>query len=273
MEEMMNLMGSDLLGMLGENGNVFLAWTRQMLMIALIVTIVIGLAICFFGLKIVRVLTAIVGLVVGAVIGGVVALMIGLNDTALLAVIGVSAVIVAVLFAWLRRLGIFFLILFYVFGVCASLVGVKPVFLLIIYFVVALVLAVLSVFWTTPLVIIVTGLEVGVSAGLAIASLAGLNQNVWIGYGISILIALIGMWVQFMMQSRKVGKKEKVYSRKVKEEVSRESEVEKARMMLDDEEDEEDVFEDPEEVKKVPKENDTEDEEDDDIEIFNTEEL
>ena len=79
--------------------------------------------------------------------------------------------------------------------------------------------------------------------------------------------------MQFMMQSRKVGKKEKVYSRKVKEEVSRESEVEKARMMLDDEEDEEDVFEDPEEVKKVPKENDTEDEEDDDIEIFNTEEL
>lgn len=276
MEEMMNLMGSDLLGMLGENGNVFLAWTRQMLMIALIVTIVIGLAICFFGLKIVRVLTAIVGLVVGAVIGGVVALMIGLNDTALLAVIGVSAVIVAVLFAWLRRLGIFFLILFYVFGVCASLVGVQPVLLLIIYFVVALVLAVLSVFWTTPLVIIVTGLEGGVSAGLAIASLAGLNQNVWIGYGISILIALIGMWVQFMMQSRKVGKKEKVYSRKVKEEVSRESEVEKARMMLEDEEDEEDeedVFEDPEEVKKVPKENDTEDEEDDDIEIFNTEEL
>ena len=65
-------------------------------------------------------------------------------------------------------------------------------------------------------------------------------------------------------------------SRKVKEEVSRESEVEKARMMLEDEEDEEDeedVFEDPEEVKKVPKENDTEDEEDDDIEIFNTEEL
>ena len=181
--------------------------------------------------------------------------------------------IVAVLFAWLRRLGIFFLILFYVFGICASLVGVQPVFLLIIYFVVALVLAVLSVFWTTPLVIIVTGLEGGVSAGLAIASLAGLNQNVWIGYGISILIALIGMWAQFMMQSRKVGKKEKVYSRKVKEEVSRESEVEKARMMLEDEEDEEDVFEDPEEVKKVPKENDTEDEEDDDIEIFNTEEL
>ena len=42
-----------------------------------------------------------------------------------------------------------------------------------------------------------------------------------------------------MMHSRKIGKKEEVYSKKVKEEVSRESEVEKARMILEEDEEDE----------------------------------
>ena len=46
-----------------------------------------------------------------------------------------------------------------------------------------------------------------------------------------------------MMQSRKIGKREKIFSKKIKEQVSMESEVEKARMLLDDG----DVEESPEE--------------------------
>ena len=62
----------------------------------------------------------------------------------------------------------------------------------------------------------------------------------WSGIGIVIgaVIAVIGIIVQFMMHSRKIGKKEEVYSKKVKEEVSRESEVEKARMILEEDEEE-----------------------------------
>ncbi len=42
------------------------------------------------------------------------------------------------------------------------------------------------------------------------------------------------------MQSRKIGKKEEVYSRQMREQVSMESEVEKARKILEDEDEEED---------------------------------
>ena len=55
---------------------------------------------------------------------------------------------------------------------------------------------------------------------------------------------MIGWMIQTMMHSRKVGKKEKIYSRKVRDQESMESEVEKARMVLDedmeDSEDEDD---------------------------------
>ena len=61
----------------------------------------------------------------------------------------------------------------------------------------------------------------------------------WSGIGIVIgaVIAVIGIIVQFMMHSRKVGKKERNYSKKVKEQDSMESEVEKARHLLDDDDD------------------------------------
>ena len=86
------------------------------------------------------------------------------------------------------------------------------------------------------------------SAGTSIAALIGLNDgNWWISYAISAALALIGIWVQFMMHSRKIGKREKVYARQVREEVSRESEVERARMILEDDEEDEDDSEDRDE--------------------------
>ena len=63
--------------------------------------------------------------------------------------------------------------------------------------------------YVEPFVIIVTGLSGGVTAGTNIAVLAGLGENVWIGIGIGAVIAVIGIIVQFMMHSRRVGKKEK----------------------------------------------------------------
>ena len=67
----------------------------------------------------------------------------------------------------------------------------------------------------------------------------GISGNIWAGYGISALAALVGIWVQFMMQSRKIGKNERVYAQRMKGQVSRESEVEKARKILEEEDEEE----------------------------------
>lgn len=96
---------------------------------------------------------------------------------------------------------------------------------------------------TEAVVTVITGISGGLSAGTAIAALIGLNEkNWWISYVVGAALALIGIWVQFMMQSRKIGKREKVYARQVRQEVSRESEVERARLILeDDEENEEDI--------------------------------
>ena len=71
-------------------------------------------------------------------------------------------------------------------------------------------------------------------AGLAVSALPGLDLNILLTYGICAVLAILGIVVQFMMKSREVGKKEKRYSESVKEEKSVETEVEKARMLLED---------------------------------------
>ena len=131
----------------------------------------------------------------------------------------------------------FFLVFLQVLGIASSILQPQSVVLTGVCAVAALVVAILAVIYVEPFVIIVTGLSGGVTAGTNIAVLAGLGENVWIGIGIGAVIAVIGIIVQFMMHSRRVGKKEKNFSEQVKEQDSMESEVEKMRHLLDDDED------------------------------------
>ena len=94
-------------------------------------------------------------------------------------------------------------------------------------------------------------------AGHAAFELAGVDVDVLVVYGVCAALAVLGMVVQFMMKSREVGKKEKRFSQAVKEEKSVETEVEKARMLLDGDLPEEPDDEEPEE----------EDPDDEDLEI------
>ena len=66
MDEVMS-MGNELIGKVGDNSSIFLAGTYRPSMAVLIVTFVVGLLICLFGLKLMRLLAAIVGFVLGAV--------------------------------------------------------------------------------------------------------------------------------------------------------------------------------------------------------------
>ena len=88
-----------------------------------------------------------------------------------------------------------------------------------------------------------TGIVGGVEAGMILPFLLGMTKVTWIGYVLSLAIAVIGIVIQTMMQSRKIGRKEKIFSKKIKEEVSMESEVEKARMWLEEDESEEEEME------------------------------
>ena len=219
--------------------SVFVAGKTPEIMGALIATVVVGVIIALFGLKIVRVLSALVGLAVGAVIGATVGVIAGFDMTKMLVAVAVCAVILCVMCAALRKFGIFIMTFFGSFGTFVTLLETKSVIVLAICAVIALIVAILTVIFAEFFVIFVTGIMGGVEAGMALPFVCGMTKIGWIGYVMSAAIAVIGIVVQTMMQSRKIGKKEKIFSKKIKEQVSMESEVEKARMLLDDGEPEE----------------------------------
>ena len=214
--------------------SIFVAGKTPEIMGVLIAIVVVGVIISLFGLKLVRVLSAMMGLGTGAVIGAVIGTVAGLDTTKMVATIAVCGVVLCIMCAVLRKFGIFVMTFFGSWGTFVTLVEARSVIVLGICAAVALVIAILTVIFAEFLVIFVTAIVGGVEAGMALPFLLGMTKIGWIGYVMSAAIAVIGITVQTMMQSRKIGKREKIFSKKIKEQVSMESEVEKARMLLDD---------------------------------------
>ena len=160
MDEVMS-MGNELIGKVGDNSSIFLAGTYRPSMAALIVTIVVGLLICLFGLKLMRLLAAVVGFVLGAAAGVAAAVAMGLTGTTFLIAVLAGAVIIGLLSIFLRRIGIFLLVLCYGFGVCAAVIHPSSMIMYIICLGIAVVLAVLSVLYIEPIVVVVTGISGG----------------------------------------------------------------------------------------------------------------
>ena len=207
----------------------------------LIATIVVGVLLSLFGLKLVRVLTTIVGLVLGAGGGLIISHLLGWSGLTVAIVTLGCAVVLAALSFFLYRMGVFLTVFVSVLGICISVMYPGTNLMLVIYLAAALVFAILSAIFVEPLVIVVTAVSGGVNAALAIVSLAGLSGNLLITAGIAAVIIIVGMIVQFMMHSRKIGKKEKKQAEIIKEKDSVESEVEKARLILDDFDDEDET--------------------------------
>lgn len=214
--------------------SIFVAGKTPEIMGVLIAIVVVGVIISLFGLKLVRVLSAMMGLGTGAVIGAVIGTVAGLDTTKMVATIAVCGVVLCIMCAVLRKFGIFVMTFLGSWGTFVTLVEARSVIVFGICAAVALVIAILTVIFAEFLVIFVTGIVGGVEAGMALPFLLGMTKIGWIGYVMSAAIAVIGITVQTMMQSRKIGKREKIFSKKIKEQVSMESEVEKARMLLDD---------------------------------------
>ena len=203
--------------------SIFVAGKTPEIMGALIATVVVGVIIALFGLKIVRVLSALVGLAVGAVIGATVGVIAGFDMTKMLVAVAVCAVILCVMCAALRKFGIFIMTFFGSFGTFVTLLETKSVIVLAICAVIALIVAILTVIFAEFFVIFVTGIMGGVEAGMALPFVCGMTKIGWIGYVMSAAIAVIGIVVQTMMQSRKIGKKEKIFSKKIKESMTSEN--------------------------------------------------
>lgn len=205
----------------------------------LIVTGIVGLLICFFGLKLIRLQAALVGFLMGALIGIGVAWTAGISGLTFAIVVFACGAVLAALSFFLYKFGVFCVVFCFCLGMGVQIADPQSTLPLVIVLVIALILAIVAVIFVEPAIIICTGISGGVTAGISAAAAMGL-EGIWPGYAIGAVAAILGMVVQFMMHSRKVGKKEKVYAEQVKEADSVESEVEKARMVLDDPEEPED---------------------------------
>lgn len=267
-------MGMNLPGLSDGQADMVLSKITQMAVVIQIAVIVAGLLVCCFGLKMVRVLSVFAGLVIGSGIGTGAALGLGFSGTMIPVMILICTIVAAVLCGGVRKLGIFFVVLLHTSGIAASLFlpGIKELtqayVVLGISLAAGLLMAILSVMKSELVVVAVTGISGGLSAGTSAAALLGIDGNILAVYGISAAAALLGIWIQFMMQSRTIGKNERVYAKRMKDQVSRESEVEKARKILEEEEEEEEESRKKRKaVRKSPAEEDDE-EEDDDITII-----
>ena len=119
----------------------------------LVATIIIGLLISFFGLKLVRVLTTIVGFVLGAGIGLIISNILGWSGITVAIVTLGCAVVLAALSFFLYRMGVFLMVLVTVFGLTTSIIFAGnniTNMMLIIFAAVALVVAILSAIFVEP---------------------------------------------------------------------------------------------------------------------------
>ena len=230
--------GENIIGHMEGPTSIFIA--GKMSMGILIVSAIIGLLICFVGLKMIRVITAVIGFLVGAGIGVGAAAAIGAEQITFAIIVLACATVLAAISFFVYRVGAFFTAFLGSIGVLGMTVGATSGPVLVVILVVSLILGILAVIFIEPIIIVITAVAGGMSAGILIPQIIGADRMLWIGYVIGGILAFLGMAVQFALHAKKVGKKEKIKAEKIKEENSMESEVEKARTVLEEDEEEED---------------------------------
>ena len=235
MNETTLVKGISAIGSMDGPTSVFLAGKLSVGVFAAVIAI--GILIGFFGLKLVKVVAAFLGFLIGAGVGAGICALAGIEGIASVAVILVCAILLAVVSFLVYRLGVFVMIFICSMGVLAAVIPAQSSVITIVELAVALVLAILAA---------ITGIAGGFLAGPAILDLAGITDPSWLKYVAGAVLAFVGLMIQFMMQSSKIGKKERIKSEHIKEQVSMENEVEKARMILDEDEAKPEEAEEPE---------------------------
>lgn len=215
--------------------SVFLAGKMNVGTVA--AAIVIGLLLCVLGLKLIKIISALVGLAAGAGIGTGINNYAGVSGfTGIIIVFGCALALAALAF-FLYRISVFFMVAAFVGAAAIAFMGTGSKTQLMIAAGVVLVCGILAAVFVEPGTIIITSVSGGFLAGMSIAALAGLADHRFAGLVIAAVLAAAGIFVQFFLYSRKTGKKTKDQFRKAKRKGSMESEVEKARQLLEDDDD------------------------------------
>lgn len=203
------------------------------MMIALIVTTVIGIFLSMFGLKLIRLWSALLGLVAGAGIGFAVTELAGLEPMIVVGATIGGGIVLAFLAGFFYRFGIFLLALLTGTYIAILFVNPQDWIFLGVCLAIGLVIALLALKFVEPIMIVVTSILGGVLAGDAIATLAEFDNPIF-RYGIMLLVAIVGGIIQFTLESGKRKKKNLKKAAEIREQNSTENEVEKARAMFDD---------------------------------------
>ena len=203
------------------------------MMIALIVTTVIGIFLSMFGLKLIRLWSALLGLVAGAGIGFAVTELAGLEPMIVVGATIGGGIVLAFLAGFFYRFGIFLMALLTGTYIAILFVNPQDWIFLGVCLAIGLVIALLALKFVEPIMIVVTSIIGGVLAGDAIATLAELDNPIF-RYGLMVLVAIVGGIIQFTLESGKRKKKNLKKAAEIREQNSTENEVEKARAMFDD---------------------------------------
>lgn len=217
----------------GVNSDTVNQVVSENMMIALIVTTVIGIFLSMFGLKMIRLWSALLGLVAGAGIGFAVTELAGLEPMIVVGATIGGGIVLAFLAGFFYRFGIFLLALLSGTYIAILFVNPQDWIFLVVCLAIGIVISLLALKFVEPIMIVVTSIIGGVLAGDAIATLAELDNPIF-RYGIMVLVAIVGGIIQFTLESGKRKKKNLKKAAEIREQNSTENEVEKARAMFDD---------------------------------------
>lgn len=201
-------------------------------MVTCIVVLVLSLLNCFFGLKLLKIWTALLGLLIGFAAGFGISSAFGVT-TMVAVIIGVVAgIVLAILGFWIYLAGVFVFSGVMGFSIVLAIAGTATTTIFIVAAVVGLIIALLALKFVEPMVIVATGLQGGLTAGAAICALVSIPGS-YTYLIIGVILAVIGIVVQFIMDSHKKVKMHLKQADKVRKENSTENEVEKLRAALD----------------------------------------
>lgn len=166
------------------------------------VALIVGGLQCFFGYKLFRAMTAIIGFIVGGVIGAVVG---GITAGETGAIIGLLALgILGALLAYsLYKLGVFVIC----FG-AGAMVGVMLLMMMndriepALVGVCGLILGIVGVVLTKPVIILSTGIGGGMSMGVALSTLLEGSEA---GIILGVILAAVGVFLQFYLDKKNGG--------------------------------------------------------------------
>ncbi len=251
MNEVMNNIAASTIG--GADGPTSIFIAGKLSVSVMVVSALLGLLICFFGLKLTKLLTIVLGFLVGSGVGISIAGGMGTEGITFAIISLACGVALALLAFFLQRVGVFFIAFCGIAGLPGRYVVSSSTVLLILVLVVAVAAGVLAAIYMEPILIVITAVSGGVSAGIMLIDIISVvNQGMaipsWIGYVAGVVLAVLGMIVQFGLHSKKIKKKEEIKAESIKEKDSMETEVEKARNILDDNEDEDEDEDDEEDI-------------------------